>query len=1112
MTGYNVLMQRLVVYLSFVLCLAATSFAQSNEVARPTINLAGTFNDWSPTNADYRMTFAGDQVYVLQKFFTAGHYKFKFTVDGDWTRHYGDGPGGLLTQPGADIKLDIKKHGQYTILLDLGAHHWKIEPASLDEPHPVLLLHSPVHIHLPITLDGSESVPRDGKEILSYEFGQDTNDVVKATLRHQDETSPKATVVLPRDGTYHFWLKVNDGIGGPSETITLKPQASYQIVGDWTAADPNDPATFLKQAGGTTYETILKSTAPGDQQLILIKNHDEGRIVSSLTVSITQTNKQFWRVSYDEKTRDFKCVPEQLVEFSYRPADDPVLQGRVEATSVNLAGTFNEWSGTATPMTDTGDGTYVADMKLDDGYYQYKFVVNGEGWMQDPNADPALRKEDGHGGFNSGIYIGQQGKDYGPPPKDDINMAAVRHKPQDPEFFNVLSSELVEIRLQTLQADATQVSLELLGKDRTASIPMQVAETAFGFDYWSASVFAGDLGKDITYYFRLVDGPTTRYCGLAEDKEAKLGIRPFTTELAAHLWTPDWAKNVVWYQMFPDRFRNGSRENDPPHTLPWRWDWYKCAPGEQWNETKKFSNNWYDRRFGGDFQGVIDRLPYFHDLGVTALYFCPVFEANSYHGYDTVDYRHISEYYGFKGDYEKVAPEETLDPKTWQWTPSDKLFLEFVKKAHAQGLKVILDGVFNHMGKRSFALRDVLANGVNSPYADWFDITDWGPPVKYKSWDGGGYMPNFRKDAEHGIASESARQYLFNIARRWMDPNGNGDTSAGIDGWRLDVAQDVPPAFWRDWRKLVKGINSNAYITGEDWGLEPQHLQGDEWDAVMNYQFAIRAVRYFIDQQHKISATEFDSQLRQLLESYPMQVDMVMQNLFDSHDTDRVVSMIANPDRDYKNCSRPEDGCPYNGAKPVADSYRVLKLMATFQMTFLGAPMIWYGDEAGMFGSDDPTDRKPMLWKDLEPYDNAQDIVMDDVLNHYERVIAIRNTYPALRTGLYHAYLLDDTKDLFGFTRTRGADVVAVIINNSARDQSSDIPVPFANDTHVIDVMTAPSEIYDATLTSLGFPAFEQGTKVRALRISAAAPSLIVRDGKVHLDLPKKSAAILVRR
>ncbi len=575
-----------------------------------------------------------------------------------------------------------------------------------------------------------------------------------------------------------------------------------------------------------------------------------------------------------------------------------------------------------------------------------------------------------------------------------------------------------------------------------------------------------------------------------------------------------WARNVVWYQIFPERFRNGTAENDPPHTLPWRWDWYKLARGEKPADNKAFSNDWYGRRFGGDLQGVISQLPYFRDLGVTALYFCPVFEASSYHGYDTVDYRHISQYFGFTNDNESVIAHETLDPKTWQWTPSDKLFLDFVKAAHAQGLKVIIDGVFNHMGKDSFALRDVLTNGVSSAYADWFEVTDWGPPVKYHSWDGGGWMPNFRKDAENGIASDSARKYLFDITRRWMDPSGNGDPSAGVDGWRLDVAEGVPSAFWVAWRKHVKSINPRAYITGEAWGAVPKHLQGDEWDAVMNYQFAMRAIHYFIDQKRKISASEFDRQLKDLLKTYPLQADYVMQNLYDSHDTDRLASMIINPDRDYDQGNRPQDGAPYDGSKPSAPAYRVLKLMATFQMTFLGAPMIWYGDEVGMFGAGDPTDRKPMLWRDLEPYDNPQDAVMADVYEHYRRVIAIRNTYPAFRSGDFETLLTDDANDLYGFTRTYHGEVVAVIVNNSDKDQMIDLNVPFPNDSRIVDVMAAaPVEFYRASPQSLNFPNFEASATIRALRLGPdAGPVYVVRSGKIHVGMAGKSAAILVKR
>ena len=480
---------------------------------------------------------------------------------------------------------------------------------------------------------------------------------------------------------------------------------------------------------------------------------------------------------------------------------------------------------------------------------------------------------------------------------------------------------------------------------------------------------------------------------------------------------------------------------------------------------------------------------------------------------DTVDYRHVSQYLGFKGDNEAVIAQETLDPKTWQWTASDRLFLLFIKAAHAQGLKVIIDGVFNHMGRNSFALRDVLANGAKSPYADWFDVTDWGPPVRYNSWDHGGAMPNFRKSDDHGIASASARQYIFDITRRWMDPNGTGDPSDGVDGWRLDVAESVPKAFWVAWRKHVKSINPRAYITGEAWGAVPQHLKGDEWDAVMNYQFAKCAIHYFIDQKRKTSASEFDHQLKELLSTYPIQADYVMQNLYDSHDTDRLVSMIANPDRDYNQGDRPQDGAHYNGSKPGPSAYQIQKLMATFQMSFLGAPMIWYGDEAGMFGASDPIDRKPMLWRDLEPYDNPQDTVMPDLLEHYRRVIAIRNAYPALRTGRFHTWLTDDPDDVYGFTRTRGDDVVAVIVNNSDRDQTLSLKSPFPDGSRVVDVMNAaPVEFAMVPMESLGFPNFERGASVRAIRLGPnSGPVYLVRDGKTNVGLKKKNVAILVR-
>ncbi len=311
----------------------------------------------------------------------------------------------------------------------------------------------------------------------------------------------------------------------------------------------------------------------------------------------------------------------------------------------------------------------------------------------------------------------------------------------------------------------------------------------------------------------------------------------------------------------------------------------------------------------------------------------------------------------------------------------------------------------------------------------------------------------------------------------------------------------------------MKGINSNAYITGEIWGIATKYLQGNEWDAVMNYQFAMRSIHYFIDQKRKIPASEFDRQLKELLASYPLQADYVMQNLYDSHDTDRLVSMIANPDRDYNQGDRPQDGAHYNGTKPGPAAYQIQKLMATFQMTFLGAPMIWYGDEAGMFGAGDPVNRKQMLWRDLEPYDNPQDTVMPDLWEHYRRVIAIRNAYPALRTGRFHTWVTDDPNDIYGFTRTQGNEVVAVVVNNSDRDQTLNLTSPFPDGSHVVDVMNAaPVEFIMVPMEKLGFPNFTKGAAVRAIRVGPdAGPSYVVRDGKINVSLSKKSAAILVR-
>ncbi|MCS7049681.1 MAG: alpha-amylase family glycosyl hydrolase, partial [Verrucomicrobiae bacterium] len=839
--------------LQTALVLTTGWLACSSSEAASNVFLAGSFNEWNPTNTAWQLQPLTNQIWALEQFFARDRHELKFVVDGQWR---GMGAGGRLVTGGENIRWEVTRSGVYRIELDLREQQWRAQQARAHRPYAVLRMRGTPAVNRPVWLDASESISRSGRTNLTYRFWQDEGDAARVELPARPVDTPRVRITLPRDGNYRFWLAVDDGEPSEPVSLTVRAQRTYQVVGDWTASDPLNPVTFLQPVEPGIYERWLRSDQPGEYQLLLIRNHDPAVVLHFLTVSVTQTNAQYWRVRYEEDVDSFRCDPVAATEFVFDPADFPLLEDHgVVIESVHLAGTFNDWSITRHAMERQSDGTYRIALPLDEGLHHYKFVVNGSIWLTDHRADPTLGADDGHGGRNSGVYVGRRGNEYGELRPNHILMEAVRVQ------VNRVSAELIEVTARTVARDVERVEVQLGNATRA----LRRSGTAFGFDHWRDETFVGTNVTGIAV--RLVDG------------SAREELGPVEVPAVPVFATPEWAKHVVWYQIFPDRFANGTRENDPPRALPWKWDWYQFAAWEQPNEDRTFSPDWYNRWFGGDFQGIIQRLGYLRDLGVTALYLCPVFEARSYHGYDTTDYRHIMRWFGFRESF----PVETLDPSTWQWTKSDRLFLEFLQRARAAGMKVIVDGVFNHMGRDSFALQDVLTNGAQSIYADWFDVTDWGPPVRYNSWDGGGWMPNFRKNQRHGIASPSAREYLLNITRRWMDPNGDGDPSDGVDGWRLDVAADIPAAFWRDWRKFVKSINPNAYIVGEHWGEPVDHLRGDQWDATMNYAFAVRAIRFFIDRDRKITASEFDRQLRELREKYPLQVNLVMQNLFDSH-------------------------------------------------------------------------------------------------------------------------------------------------------------------------------------------------------------------------------------
>jgi glycosidase len=382
------------------------------------------------------------------------------------------------------------------------------------------------------------------------------------------------------------------------------------------------------------------------------------------------------------------------------------------------------------------------------------------------------------------------------------------------------------------------------------------------------------------------------------------------------------------------------------------------------------------------------------------------------------------------------------DPSTWKWTTADKRFLAFIKKSHEMGIRVIIDGVFNHVGTEHPAFQDVRRRGKQSKYADWFEVTRW-EPFTYAGWAGHDSLPVFRK-SEDGLASRGATKHIFDVTRRWMDPDGDGDPGDGIDGWRLDVPNEIAAPFWVEWRAVVKAANPDVYITGEIWDNAAAWLDGEHFDAVMNYQFAHAAVAWIFDKEVKTTASETDRRLAKLRMSYPPAATYVLQNLIASHDTDRVASMALNSDREYDRDNRNQDDNPaYNNDKPGPVEYARMRLITLLQMTYVGAPMIYYGDEVGMWGADDPTCRKPMLWKDLEPYAKPdENHVMEHHLAWFQKVIALRNGHPALRTGAFQTLLVDDAADVWAFARYDDDEQLIVALNASGEGAKVKIPLP----------------------------------------------------------------------
>ncbi|MBO6524226.1 MAG: glycoside hydrolase family 13 protein [Balneolaceae bacterium] len=568
---------------------------------------------------------------------------------------------------------------------------------------------------------------------------------------------------------------------------------------------------------------------------------------------------------------------------------------------------------------------------------------------------------------------------------------------------------------------------------------------------------------------------------------------------------PDWAKEAIWYQIFVERFRNGDSSNDPTvhdiqgaypgmvpegwQTTPWTHDWYKDDPYFAnlsdirdffGNELNYFGQKAQLRRYGGDLQGVLDKMDYLEDLGITAVYFNPLNDAPSLHKYDARNWHHIDRNFGPtpEKDEELIASEDPIDPNTWTWTGADKLFLKVIEEFHKRDIKVIMDFSWNHTGIEFWAWKDVLEKGENSEYADWYWIDEFDDPAteenefEYTGWAGVRSLPEIKETVrqdhsvsvevfEGDIYSDEVKQHIFDVTRRWLDPNGDGDPSDGVDGFRLDVAAETPLGFWRQFRKMVRDINPDTYFLGEIWWRQfPDHLldpepvvRGDIFDAPMNYRW-YRATRHFFNQSpDKIAVSEYVDSLESFKENLRPQSNYAMMNLTASHDVPRFGTSIYNKNK-YKYQAKPDDNADYKIDKPDEETYTTMKLILVQQFTYIGAPQIWAGDEMAMWGADDPSTRKPLIWKDYKFEDETthpnglsrptnEVKLNDEWFSLYKQLISIRKEHPVLSTGDFEYLITDDINEILTYSRYNEHSEVIAVFNTGNDEQEIEIPKKF---------------------------------------------------------------------
>ncbi|MDN4523710.1 glycoside hydrolase family 13 protein [Fictibacillus fluitans] len=557
---------------------------------------------------------------------------------------------------------------------------------------------------------------------------------------------------------------------------------------------------------------------------------------------------------------------------------------------------------------------------------------------------------------------------------------ALYHRPKN-NFAYAYDEQTLHIRLRARKDDAWTVQL-IYGdpyewKDGNwlfkKELMLKTGSDAF-YDYYLVSVCPEF--RRVRYGFELTDSNET----IVYTEKGFFDSAP-TTDIAPYFCfpylysvdvfrTPDWVKNTVWYQIFPERYANGNSSNDPQGTLAW-------------GSADPTPTNF----FGGDFQGILLHLDHLASLGINGIYFTPIFKAASNHKYDTIDYLEIDPQFGTKEE-----------------------FRQLVEACHEKGIKVMLDAVFNHSGFYFGPFQDVLTHQENSNYKNWFHIREFpvvtDPLPNYDTFAFEKTMPKLN------TANPEVKDYLLHAVRYWTE-------EFNVDGWRLDVANEVDHQFWREFRKTIKSIKPDAYILGEIWHDAMPWLQGDQFDAVMNYPFSTLVLDYIA--RSKINALEFIEKISSILHSYPENVNEVMFNLLGSHDTERILTVTG------------------------GNTNKVRQLFVLL-LSFPGTPCIYYGDEIGMTGGRDPGCRKCMEWNP-----EAQNHELFTDLQH---LIRLKKEVPLFSTkGRISFLTTEDTPDLLMYVKASDDERLLFAINTTASEQKLS-PALFGSAQQLINLWT----------------------------------------------------------